>query len=61
MKYTANGYKSTITKDKQTDTLYYWYKPEIELDSTVFEIKNKTYIDTLKHKFKALDKDSLDH
>lgn len=54
-----NNFKTKITKDSKTDTLYYWYKPKLELDSTLFVVKNKTYIDTLKHRFRDLDKDSL--
>ncbi len=53
------GYQTRITKDEKTDTLYYWYKPKIELDSAKFVVKNKTYIDTLKHRFRSIDKDSL--
>lgn len=48
-----------ITKEKKADTLYYWYKPKIELDSTLFAIQNKTYKDTLTHRFRSLEKDSL--
>ena len=52
-------YEFRLTKDKTTDSLYYWYKPKLELDSTLFVVRNKTYIDTLKHKFRTIDKDSL--
>ena len=48
-----------LTKDNKTDTLYYWYKPKLELDSTLFVVRHKTYIDTLKHRFRELPKDSL--
>ncbi|MGJ8591795.1 MAG: Ig-like domain-containing protein [Aquaticitalea sp.] len=48
-----------LTKDVKTDTLYYWYKPKLELDSTRFVVRNKTYIDTLKHRFRDIEKDSL--
>ena len=54
-----SGYKTRLTKNKDTDTLHYWYKPELKLDSTLFVVKNKTYLDTLKHRFFELDKDSL--
>ena len=56
---TLKDFKYTITKDKVTDSLYYWFKPKLELDSTFFVVKNKTYIDTLKHKFIGAEKDSL--
>ena len=52
-------YRYQITKDEKTDSLYYWYKPKIEKDSVFFVVKNKTYIDTLKHKFRKADKDTL--
>lgn len=51
--------ESRITKDKVKDTLYYWYKPKIEMDSALFVITNKTFVDTLVHKFRDVDKDSL--
>ncbi|MEZ4801241.1 MAG: Ig-like domain-containing protein [Gelidibacter sp.] len=54
-----DGFEERITKDKNADTLYYWYKPKLELDSTQFVVRNKTYIDTLKHRFKDMEKDSL--
>lgn len=54
-----DDFKARITKDKKTDTLYYWYKPKIELDSAQFVIRNKTFVDTLLHKFRTIDKDSL--
>jgi uncharacterized protein (DUF2141 family) len=48
-----------LTKDPKTDTLYYWYKPKLELDSTLFVVRNKTFIDTLKHRFRDLPIDTL--
>src|SRR5690606_28861644 len=38
---TPEGFEKRITKDVKTDTLYYWHKPKLELDSTFFVIKNK--------------------
>jgi hypothetical protein len=52
-------FKNRITKDKKTDTLYYWYKPKLKLDSTLFIVRNKTFVDTLKLKFSNKEKDSL--
>jgi uncharacterized protein (DUF2141 family) len=51
--------KYTITKDKSTDSLYYWYKPKIDLDSTRFRVVSKTVTDTFAYKFRGADKDSL--
>jgi len=52
-------FEQRITKDPKTDTLYYWYKPKLELDSTLFAVKNKRYSDTFKHNFRDLKRDSL--
>ena len=48
-----------ISKDAKADTLYYWYKPKLELDSTLFLVRKGAYVDTLKHKFFKADTDSL--
>lgn len=48
-----------ITKDPKADSLFYWYKPKIAMDSALFVVKNKAYRDTLTHKFRDLEKDSL--
>lgn len=52
-------FESRITKDPKTDTLYYWYKPKLELDSTRFVVRNKTYLDTINFRFRDLKTDSL--
>ncbi len=56
---TIEGFEKRITKDKKSDTLYYWYKPKIELDSMLFRVANKTFVDTLTHKFRDVERDSL--
>lgn len=56
---TPEDFEQRITKDPKTDTLYYWYKPKLELDSTRFVVKNKIYLDTLKFRFKDSKQDSL--
>jgi uncharacterized protein (DUF2141 family) len=56
---TPEGFDSKITKDPKTDTLYYWYKPEFEVDTTLFVVSHKTAIDTFKHRFRNLERDSL--
>lgn len=55
----SEDFQSIITKDKETDTLYYWFKPDQEADSLLFKVTNKEYIDTLKVNMRTLDKDSL--
>jgi uncharacterized protein (DUF2141 family) len=54
-----DGFEHRIVKDAKKDTLYYWYKPNVELDTTYFVVKNKTFSDTLKHRFRDLKVDSL--
>lgn len=56
---TPENYTTRITKDVETDTLYYWYKPNFEIDTTFFVVSNKKYVDTFKHRFRKLDADSL--
>jgi len=56
---TPEDFEKRITKDKSKDSLYYWYKPKMEIDSAFFVIRNKTFVDTLMHKFRDIDKDSL--
>ena len=56
---TPEGYRTRIIKDVKTDTLYYWYKPNFEVDTTFFIVTNRTYTDTLKHRFRNLPADSL--
>ncbi|WP_299120519.1 Ig-like domain-containing protein [uncultured Winogradskyella sp.] len=57
---TPEGYETRILKDSETDTLYYWYKPKFEVDTTFFIVTNEKYIDTFKHRFRALKADSLE-
>lgn len=54
------GFEYRILKDEVTDSLYYWYKPKLELDSTFFKITTSKSIDTLQHRFRKAEKDTLD-
>lgn len=56
---TPEGYKTRITKDPDKDTLYYWYQPKFEADTTMFIVTNEKYVDTFNHRFRKLDEDSL--
>lgn len=56
---TPEDYKTRIVKDPTTDTLYYWYRPKFEVDTTFFVVTNEKYIDTFKHRFRAIKTDSL--
>jgi hypothetical protein len=53
------NYKSRIIKSPDTDTLYYWYKPDFAVDTTFFVVTNGVEIDTFKHRFRTLERDSL--
>ena len=53
------GFESRILKDEKTDSLYYWYKPKFELDSTFFRIETSKAIDTVQLRFRKVEKDSL--
>jgi uncharacterized protein (DUF2141 family) len=57
---TPEDYQTRIVKDIKKDTLYYWYKPKFEIDTTFFIVSNKAYQDTLKHRFRKLEADSLE-
>lgn len=54
-----DDFEYKISKDKKTDSLYYWYKPKLEKDSTLFLVTKGSYQDTLKYKFMKTDIDSL--
>jgi uncharacterized protein (DUF2141 family) len=56
---TPEGYTTRVTKDTEADTLYYWYKPKFEIDTTFFVVSNQKYVDTFKHRFRNLDADTL--
>ncbi|WP_282041531.1 Ig-like domain-containing protein [Winogradskyella flava] len=56
---TPEGYQTRIVKDPKTDTLYYWYKPKFEIDTTFFVVTNEKSVDTFKHRFRNLEADSL--
>ena len=53
-----NDFKSIITKNKETDTLNYWFS-NIKYDSLRFVVKNNNYEDFYTVKFKEKEKDSL--
>ena len=50
--------KSVLTKNKETDTLNYWFK-DYKYDSLRFKISNSNYEKKYTIKYKELDKDSL--
>ncbi|SHG94054.1 Ig-like domain-containing protein [Winogradskyella jejuensis] len=48
-----------LTRDKETDSLYYWYKPKVEIDSASFLVKSESFTETFKYKFRKGEEDSL--
>lgn len=54
----GKDHTATITK-KGEDTLYYWYKPKISLDSIVFNATAPGYDDTLQARIRKPKQDSL--
>ena len=52
-------HESLTLKDLETDSLHYWYKPEITLDTLYFNAKNAAYEDSLVVRMKSLFPDSL--
>ena len=53
------GYTSIVTKETDKDTLNYWFRPKLEVDSLIFEITHKQTIDTTVVKIKDYKSDSL--
>ncbi len=56
---TPTNFEYTITKATDKDSLNYWYKPKIDLDSLLFEVSNRDYKDTLLVRLPKREKDTL--
>lgn len=56
---TPSGFTSKIYKDLKRDTLHYWYKPALEVDSLLFLARNQSQVDTLNVRMKELYQDTL--
>ncbi|MCW5518342.1 Ig-like domain-containing protein [Aureitalea sp. L0-47] len=54
-----DGFSSKIVRDLVTDTLHYWFKPEIEADSLLFMGRKGSFEDSLEVRMKDLYADSL--
>jgi len=50
---------TSIISEKGEDTLYYWYKPKLEIDSLVFNVIAPKYDDTLQVRIRTPKQDSL--
>lgn len=48
-----------ITKDEKTDSLYYWYKPKLELDSLMFKVSGIDFEKDFTVRLRDLERDSL--
>lgn len=53
------GFENRIIKDSKSDSLYYFFKPDIKSDSLVFKVTNTNYNDSLTVRTRTLKKDSL--
>jgi len=53
------GFINRVTKDPKSDTLYYWYTPKIEMDSLLFSVSNKAYLDSMYVNIRDMNKDTL--
>jgi len=56
---TPEDFTSTLTKEAKKDTLNYWYRPKLEVDSLIFEVTHTKFIDTVVVKIKDFKADSL--
>lgn len=52
-------YVSTSFKDEKKDTLHYWFKPAVQLDSLIFKVANSNISDTATVRMRELYTDSL--
>lgn len=48
-----------ITKDKEKDTLYYWYKPKLEVDSLIMNIEHPQISEEYTVRIRDKERDSL--
>ena len=53
------AYKYRITKDPKTDTLNYWYKPKLEVDSLNFKVSKKDFKKDFTVRIREQEKDTL--
>lgn len=52
-------FEATSFKDEVKDSIHYWFKPALSLDSLVFRVANNTIVDTTTLRMRELYKDSL--
>ena len=54
-----SDFTTTITQDRQTDTLHLWYKPDLERDSLLIHVNTPQFQDTLTLRLRPSQRDSL--
>ena len=55
----ATNFESRVTKDPKADTLFYWYKPRLKIDSLLFTVNNKNYTEDFTVKISEQERDTL--
>mgnify|MGYP000020445339 FL=1 len=53
------NFSSLVIKEKDKDTLNYWFRPNLEVDSLIFQIIHSKSVDTAVVRIKELKSDSL--
>jgi uncharacterized protein (DUF2141 family) len=56
---TPTDFDYRLTKDETKDTLYYWYKPKLEVDSLDFKVSHQNFEKDFNVKIREQKKDSL--
>jgi len=56
---TPEDFKYKVTKDEITDTLHYWYKPKLEVDSLIFKVSKKDFEKDFTVKIRPQERDTL--
>ncbi|GAA4959851.1 Ig-like domain-containing protein [Algibacter aquimarinus] len=56
---TPDEFVSRITKDEKADTLYYWYKPRLEVDSLLFKVSKGDFEKDFTVRISEQKRDSL--
>lgn len=54
-----SNFETRITKDSKRDSLLFWYKPKLEVDSLIFLAGKQQQLDTFPVRIRAMEKDSL--
>ncbi|WP_139000837.1 Ig-like domain-containing protein [Hyunsoonleella aestuarii] len=55
----SEDFTYSITKDKETDSLYYWYAPRQEVDSLIFKVSHPTFEKEFTARISEQKRDSL--